>query len=135
MANAFLEKHVDPWPSGKAYRMCTLLTVLAVLIWTKATIEFIWFHFYGQGAMQRCHNVMYTENSIMKEGVKWKVASNQNRKSAVHPNMMLNQAASLFLDERTTPTRPGWTTNSCSSARTFPWFSILIVQLSVHVIW
>jgi hypothetical protein len=57
--------------------------------------------------MQRCHNVMYTENSIMKEGVKWKVASNQNRKSAVHPNMMLNQAASLFLDERTTPTRPG----------------------------
>ena len=25
--------------------------------------------------MQRCHNVMYTEIGIMKEGVKWKEAS------------------------------------------------------------
>jgi len=28
-----------------------------------------------EGAMQRCHNVMYTEIGIMKEGVKWKEAS------------------------------------------------------------
>jgi hypothetical protein len=38
---------------------------------------------------------MYPENSIMKEGVKWKEASRPELK------------ASLFLDERTAPIRPG----------------------------
>jgi len=60
-----------------------------------------------EGAMQRCHNVMYTEIGIMKEGVKWKEASRPNCKSSVHPYLMLPQAASLFLGERTTPIRPG----------------------------